>query len=180
MPRKVLRIKSLEPFKHTNVPAPTTLSIGEKKSVFCLSHFKRQRVRLPPAVSTSANSTLKLLEVVKFSAPSPKFENLTSETRRQQASKQADIQRSYDLENSSRSNPASELTRSPRVHRESPTPSVFAKPNPDLAVTRKKKETNVMQNICLQDDVMSIVCLVWQQEIHCTTSRICTSLEYGK
>ena len=145
MPRKVLRIKSPEPFKHTSVPAPTSLSIGEKKIVFRLSHFKRQRVRLRPAASTSANSTSKLLEVVKLSAPSPKSENLTSDTHRQQASKQADIQLSYDLENCSRSNPASEHTRFPRVHRDSPSSPVFAEPDPDLAVTRKEKETNVMR-----------------------------------
>ena len=117
--------------------------------------------------------------VVKLSALSPKSENLTSGTHPQQALKQAGVQRRYDLENCLLSNPSSELTHSPRVHRDSPSPSVIAKPDPNLAVNRKEKEINVMQNICWQDVVMSIVSLVWQQENHCTTSRICSSLEYG-
>ena len=180
LPLKVLRIKSLKPFKHTSVPAPTTLSICEKKSVIRLSHFKRQRVRLPPAASTSANSTSKLLEVVKLSAPSPKSENLTSDTHRQQASKQADIQRCYDLENCSRSNLPSEPACSLHVNRASTAPSVFGKPKPDLAVKRKEKEINIMQIICCNDVLMSVAVLVWRQEIHRTTCCICTSLEYGK
>ena len=180
MPRKVLRIKSPEHFKHTSVPAHTTLSICEKKSVIRLSHFKRQRVHLPPAAITSANSTSKLLEVVKLSASSPKFENLTSDTHRQQASKQADIQRRYDLENCSRSNLASEPACSLQVYRASTAPSVFAEPKPDLAVKRKEKEINIMQIICWNDVLMSVAVFVWRQEIHRTTCRICTSLEYGK
>ena len=134
---------------------------------------------MSPDASIYANSILKTPEVVKLSALSPKFENLTSDTHRQQASKQADVQRRYDLENCSLFNPASEPTRSPRVDRDSPFFSVFAKPDLNLAVKRNKKEVNVMQNICWQDVVMSIASLFWQQNIHCTTSRICSFLEYG-
>ena len=156
----------LDLFKHTSVFAPTTLSICEKKSVILLAHFKRQRVCLPPAASTSANSTSKLLEVVKLSAPSPKSDNLTSDTHRQQASNQADIQRRYDLENCLRSNLATDPASSLHVFRASTAPSVFAETKPDLAVKRKEKEINIMQIICWNDVLMSVAVFVWRQEIH--------------
>ena len=79
-PCNLPRITAFTPSQHLSSPAPSTLLSCENKSSLPLFHRKRRRSHLPPKASTSANSTSKPFEVVKLSAPSPKSENLTSDT----------------------------------------------------------------------------------------------------
>ena len=118
---------------------------------------------------TSAKSTSEPLEVVKLSASSTESQIFTGDTHRRKASKQADVQRRSSLENYSPFNFESKPARSPRVHRASTAPSVFAEPEQDLAVKKNEKETIVMQNICWQNVLMLVAVLVWRQEIYRTT-----------